>query len=1518
MALSFSGISNIGEFYSHHYLDELIERDLRRLLQRWREKPGLHALVALRKRYEGLRRELERLRGGPTTDLRATLTRQWHRELLAELGYTTVTPDGTLVELEPNVLAHAVLELPAGDGRRLLVVEAPFLDTGGVLLEAIPLSPLGVKHLEGETTFYGSLEDLITALFSMERPPRWVLAMGGRELMLVERSRWGHGRYLSFDLDALTADKEALEVAASLLCREAVCPEDGAAVHDVLDEESHKHAYGVSEDLKYNVREAVEMLANAWVKHQRESKKKLYADDPGSLFDDQLARELTNECLTFLYRLLFIFYAEARGEELGVLPMKSEAYRAGYSLEHLRDLELVPLHGHDARNGTFLHDSVERLFELIHRGVQYPQREFEVAEPFEIPALDSALFDPARTPRLSAARFPNEVMQKVLRLLSLSREGQKVRGRRKDRGRISYSRLGINQLGAVYEGLLSYTGFFAREDLYELKKAEKKGDEDLLEQVFFARASELSKFEDDEFVLQPNEANPDAPPTRKKYTRGTFVYRLAGRDRQRSASYYTPEVLTQCVVKYSLKELLKDRKADEILALKLCEPAMGSGAFLNEAINQLADAYLERKQAETGMRVPQVRYGAERQRVKAFLATHNAYGVDLNPVASDLAKVSLWLNILGPGIPVPWFDLRLGVGNSLFGCRRQVFLRGTHSKRGATFHDQRPQSVPLGAALPPRAIFHFLLPDEGMAAIAKHKIATDLAPESGERMKRWITDFVAAAWTETDLERLATLTVAGDRLWQAQVTLRQRVTAQTAQDIPIWPAKLDGSQRDGMSLAGRERLLGEVGAPGSPGRRLGLAMDAWCALWVWPVQYAHELPSRAEWLLTMEDLFSPESSSVDRVRANHKWLQRVGDRFFHWELTFAEVFAERGGFDLVLGNPPWVKLEWKESGILSEFDATVGLRDISASNLAKRRRELLASERQRTDYLAEMAHTLGTQEFLGAENNYQMLSGVLANLYKNFLVSSWRLMRQDGAVGMIHQPALFDDPAGAALRKAAYPRLRFMASFINELKLFSEIGNVRPYCITVWGSRSAQLAFKFIGNLFHPRTIDESFLHIGAGMPPGIKTDDGDWEVRGHKSRLVDIDLQALKLFARLYDAGGTSPAEARLPIVHSTEMLRVLERFLNAPKLSDAGAEWYHSEMWNETVRQADGTILAEERDCKAAEEWIVSGPHIHVACPFNKTPNPNCRSHRDYVQIDLTHVADDYLPRTLYIPGYLARATNRTCSKAQYRERTKDVDGVAITEFYRHVHRRRLDVIGERTLIPSIIPPGAGHIDALNSLCFKDSALLLRVSAFASSIVADFFVRSAGKRDLRGADFGQLPIPRLHPAAIIRALRLNCLTRHYAPLWREVWLPEFAKESSWTKRDHRLSQASLSGQWHHSFALRNDFERRQALVEIDVLAAIALGISIDELCLIYRVQFPVLISYEREKCYDQTGRIVSLAAVNEAFKSGMSEGSVPDVRVPSTVYHLPFTLHDRELDMRQAYAEFERRFALGAIGVA
>ena len=181
---------------------------------------------------------------------------------------------------------------------------------------------------------------------------------------------------------------------------------------------------------------------------------------------------------------------------------------------------------------------------------------------------------------------------------------------------------------------------------------------------------ELHRYSEAELTF----TEPGGEQRKRRYEPGTFIFRLAGRDRENSASYYTPEELTKCLVKYSLKELLVGKTADEILQLTICEPAMGSGAFLVEAIGQLADAYLERKQHEIGERVAPEQYAFERQKVAAHLAAHQCYGVDLNPTAARLAGVSLWLATMHQKQQTPWLAPRLAVGNSLVGARFEVWL----------------------------------------------------------------------------------------------------------------------------------------------------------------------------------------------------------------------------------------------------------------------------------------------------------------------------------------------------------------------------------------------------------------------------------------------------------------------------------------------------------------------------------------------------------------------------------------------------------------------------------------------------------------------------------------------------------------------------------------------------------------------------------------------------------------------------------------------------------------------------
>ena len=226
-----------------------------------------------------------------------------------------------------------------------------------------------------------------------------------------------------------------------------------------------------------------------------------------------------------------------------------------------------------------------------------------------------------------------------------------------------------------------------------------------------------------------------------------FIYRLAGREREKSASYYTPEVLTKCLVKYALKELLKDKTADEILHLTVCEPAMGSAAFLNEAINQLAEAYLTKKQEELGETISYDKRFEELQKVKMFIADRNVYGCDLNPVAVELAEVSLWLNTIYKGAYVPWFGTQLVNGNSLVGARRQVYSQS--ALEAGKWYNKAPRRIMPGEERTKKGqhehtkeIYHFLLGDPGMANYTD-KVIKNLEPENIKKLKAWNKEFTS-------------------------------------------------------------------------------------------------------------------------------------------------------------------------------------------------------------------------------------------------------------------------------------------------------------------------------------------------------------------------------------------------------------------------------------------------------------------------------------------------------------------------------------------------------------------------------------------------------------------------------------------------------------------------------------------------------------------------------------------------------------------------------------------------------
>ena len=457
----------------------------------------------------------------------------------------------------------------------------------------------------------------------------------------------------------------------------------------------------------------------------------------------------------------------------------------------------------------------------------------------------------------------------------------------------------------MYEALLSYKGFIATETLYEVKKAGTSPTE--LENAYFVTEAQLGEYKEEERVF-----NKDG--TIRAYKPGTFIYRLAGRDREKSASYYTPEVLTKSLVKYALKELLEvddegrvGKKADEILHLSVCEPAMGSAAFLNEAINQLSEAYLHQKQLELGEKIAHDKYTEELQRVKMHIADNNVYGVDLNPTAVELAEISLWLNALS-GSFVPWFGFQLENGNSLIGARREVYETHmlTAKKTALLWYEDAPKrlspkslwlakkrddSKPAQAKFElfekPKQqtldledtksagrkkdsqVYHFLLGDKAMASY-KDKVVKSLKKENIEAIDKWRKEFIKP-YTTGEVKKLLKLSLAIDKLWQEQTRHLNDMKKKTTDTLYVWGQEKAKTQVTNIeykdSVFEQEKLSADV-KNSSPYMRLKMVMDYWCSLWFWPIDDASKLPSRAEYLEDISKLVEKRSDIIMDLDAN--------------------------------------------------------------------------------------------------------------------------------------------------------------------------------------------------------------------------------------------------------------------------------------------------------------------------------------------------------------------------------------------------------------------------------------------------------------------------------------------------------------------------------------------------------------------------------------------------------------------------------------------------------------------------
>ena len=762
------------------------------------------------------------------------------------------------------------------------------------------------------------------------------------------------------------------------------------------------------------------------------------------------------------------------------------------------------------------------------------------------------------------------------------------------------------------------------------------------------------------------------------------------------------------------------------------------------------------------------------------------------------------------------------------------------------------------------------------------KVIKSLAREDVRHIAIWKKQFTKPC-TADEVRRLQHISDHIDTLWSRHVADLQRLEQLTTDDFAIYPAPLN---TEGAATTTRQKeqhyqaiLGGRFNT--SAYQRLKLVMDYWCALWYWPVQKAHLLPTRREYIsevnMILSDRENPATALLDshipqRDALGHMDVARLVDdrsrlqlvrmltdrhKFHHWPLEYADQFAERGGFDLVIGNPPWLKSEFKEKLIMSDVDPRFVLKKMSAPAVAGLRNQWLQDPAHAEHYLGAYEAATGLARFQNAMQNYPLLKGMHANLYKSFITVAWAL--STGAVGLLHPNGVYNDPKGNRLRAELYPRLRYRFQFQNALKIFPEVGGNIRFGVNIYGTPREPVQFVSMANVFDARTVASSFVHDGYGPIPGIKTSDNQWNVSGHKARLIETTGDDLAVYGALYDAPGTPALQARLPAIHCTPLASVVTKLARCPRrIRDLKAGYFTTRLWDETRAVKDGIIRRETRFPDTVQDWILSGPHFFVGHPFYQTPRAICNTNAAYTRLDLTTLPPDYRPRTNYIPACV-----------NYHDRIPRTPwGSRSTDHYRIVFRRMFGSASERSLITTVLPPGPGHIDTIISVGFPDPKKLIQSLQGLLTLVLDYTTKISGKADMYEDLWGRFPVVPFNPSAAARILGLISLTRDYADLWDTFQFQ--TPVLPWSRQDPRLDPTWFKGlqqPWSPRSPLRSDYARWQALIELDVLYAQACGLTLDELCTLYRMQFPVLQAYERDTWYDRNGRVVFSAKKGEGF---------------------------------------------------